>query len=124
MKSLPRIAGVVLVLLLLVVGYGIFRTTSPVTPPPGSALTPALQGQPLVNQAPLFTAQRLAQMPTLAEEQPFAQEALRDGVAVATAPALSPSNRHTDRLRLSFSGPPELLDEGVRRLAETWRHWR
>jgi small-conductance mechanosensitive channel len=103
MKSLPRIAGVVLVLLLLAVGYGIFRTTSPVTPPPGSALTPALQGQPLVDQAPLFTAQRLAQMPTLAEEQPFAQEALRLGdqemdMAFATAvreaaehpPALTP----------------------------------
>jgi small-conductance mechanosensitive channel len=103
MKSLPRITGVVLVLLLLAVGYGIFRTTSPVTPPPGSALTPALQGQPLVDQTPLFTAQRLAQMPTLAEERPFAQEALRLGdqemdMAFATAvreaaehpPALTP----------------------------------
>ena len=50
----------------------------------------------------------------------FAQVALRNGVAVATAPALSPSNRHPDRLRLSFSGPPELLEEGVRRLATTW----
>jgi DNA-binding transcriptional MocR family regulator len=63
------------------------------------------------------------QLPTPTAEA-FAQEALRHGVAVATAPALSPSTRHTDRLRLSFSGPPELLDEGVRRLAETWQHWR
>jgi DNA-binding transcriptional MocR family regulator len=54
----------------------------------------------------------------------FAQEALRHGVAVATAPALSPSKHHTDRLRLSFSGPSELLEEGVRRLAETWGHSR
>jgi DNA-binding transcriptional MocR family regulator len=54
----------------------------------------------------------------------FAQAAVRHGVAVATASALSPSTRHTDRLRLSFSGPPELLEEGVRRLAETWQHYR
>jgi DNA-binding transcriptional MocR family regulator len=57
-------------------------------------------------------------LPTPTAES-FAQEALRQGVAVATAPALSPSTRHADRLRLSFSGPPELLEEGVRRLAET-----
>ena len=63
------------------------------------------------------------QLPTPTAEA-FAQAALRHGVAVATAPALSPSTRHTDRLRLSFSGPPELLEEGVRRLAETWQHSR
>ena len=54
----------------------------------------------------------------------FAQAALRHGVAVATAPALSPSTRHTDRLRLSFSGPPDQLEEGVRRLADAWEHYR
>src|SRR4051812_575302 len=45
------------------------------------------------------------------------QGALRRGVAVATATPLSPSTRHADRLRLSFSGPPADLEEGVRRLA-------
>ncbi|MEY2453199.1 MAG: hypothetical protein QOD92_2773 [Acidimicrobiaceae bacterium] len=54
----------------------------------------------------------------------FAQAALRHGVAVATAPALSPSTRHTNRLRLSFSGPPDQLEEGVRRLADAWEHYR
>jgi DNA-binding transcriptional MocR family regulator len=54
----------------------------------------------------------------------FAQAALRNGVAVATAPALSPSTQHADRVRLSYSGPPDLLEEGVRRLEETWRRWR
>jgi len=52
----------------------------------------------------------------------FAQVALRHGVAVATAEALSAHpERHHDRLRLSFSPPPEALEEGVRRLAAAWR---
>jgi DNA-binding transcriptional MocR family regulator len=50
----------------------------------------------------------------------FAQTALRHGVAVATAPALSPSAAHPDRIRLSFSGPPSELVEGVDRLASAW----
>ena len=50
----------------------------------------------------------------------FAQTALRHRVAVATAPALSPSTAHPDRLRLSFSGPADELVEGVKRLAAAW----
>lgn len=51
----------------------------------------------------------------------FAQTALRHGVAVATAEALSAHpERHADHLRLSFSAPPVVLTEGVRRLAEAW----
>jgi DNA-binding transcriptional MocR family regulator len=51
-----------------------------------------------------------------------AQSGLRHGVAVATASALSTSGAHPDRLRLSFSAPPSVLDEGVRRLAAADRH--
>jgi DNA-binding transcriptional MocR family regulator len=50
----------------------------------------------------------------------FAQHALRYNVAVATPAALSPSSEHRDRLRLSFAGPPDELEEGVRRLARAW----
>ena len=50
----------------------------------------------------------------------FAQTALRHGVAVATAPALSPSAAHPDRIRLSFNGPHAELVEGVNRLARAW----
>jgi DNA-binding transcriptional MocR family regulator len=46
-----------------------------------------------------------------------AQAGLRRGVAVATASALSTSGVHADRLRLAFSAPPPVLEEGVRRLA-------
>jgi DNA-binding transcriptional MocR family regulator len=52
----------------------------------------------------------------------FAQAALRAGVAVATAEALSPgaAAAHPDRLRLSFSGPRQEITLGVERLAEAW----
>jgi DNA-binding transcriptional MocR family regulator len=62
---------------------------------------------------------------------PFAQVALRHGVAVATADALSPGagstptsssgGGHADRIRLSFAAPAAELEEGVRRLARAWR---
>jgi DNA-binding transcriptional MocR family regulator len=53
----------------------------------------------------------------------FAQAALREGVAVATAEALSPgaASAHPDRLRLSFSGPRGEIELGVERLAQAWR---
>jgi len=50
----------------------------------------------------------------------FAQVALRHGVAVATADALSVTGAHADRIRLSFAGPPDDLREGVARLATAW----
>lgn len=52
--------------------------------------------------------------------EPFAQQALRYGVAVATPAALSPSDEHDNWLRLSFAGPPHELEEGVARLAAAW----
>lgn len=51
----------------------------------------------------------------------FAQVALRHGVAVATADALSPTGAHADRIRLSFAGAPDDLREGVKRLATAWQ---
>jgi DNA-binding transcriptional MocR family regulator len=53
--------------------------------------------------------------------EPFAQYALRHGVAVAAPGVLSPSGNHRDRLRLSFAAPPDELEEGVVRLAAAWR---
>jgi DNA-binding transcriptional MocR family regulator len=51
----------------------------------------------------------------------FAQHALRHGVAVAAADAVSPSGAYPDHLRLAFAAPPEELREGVRRLAGAWQ---
>jgi len=83
MKSKRAIAGVLIVLLLVAAGYGIFRTKPPAFQTEGGPLNAAslaastLQGQTLVDQSALTTAQRLGQTPTTLAEQPFAQEALR-----------------------------------------------
>jgi small-conductance mechanosensitive channel len=108
MKTIHTIAAIVLVVLLAACGYGIFRTQPPPTVESSSLADTSevsmnLQGQPLVDQSALLTAQRLAQIPTGAAELPFAKEALRLGdqemdLAFATAvreaaeqpPVLSP----------------------------------
>src|SRR5260221_6111938 len=81
MKTKRKIAATVLLALLGAVAYGLFRTGQPASAPTTStkaAYGAAAQG-PIVDQTPLLTAQRLAQLPTAAEELPFAQEALRLG---------------------------------------------
>ncbi len=55
-----------------------------------------------------------------ADAERFAQTALRHGVAVATATPLSVSDRHSDRIRLSFASPPAVLRLGVERLRSAW----
>jgi DNA-binding transcriptional MocR family regulator len=52
--------------------------------------------------------------------EPLAQACLREGVAVATAAALAPDAGDQHHIRLSFSGPPDELTEGVARLARAW----
>jgi len=52
--------------------------------------------------------------------EPFAQHALRHGVAVATPGALSASGDHDTRVRLSFAAEPAELEEGVARLTRAW----
>src|SRR5882762_11051323 len=81
MKTTQKIAAIVLVALLGAVAYGLFRTGEPVSAPATSAKPESgTAGQaPMVDQTPLLTAQRLVQMPTSAEEKPFAEEALRLG---------------------------------------------
>ncbi len=79
MKPVQKIAAVVLGALLAASVYGLLRTAQPAgTPVAGKSANGAAAAQaPLVDQSPLLTAQRLAKMPTSAEEQPFAREALR-----------------------------------------------
>jgi len=52
--------------------------------------------------------------------EPFAQAALRAGVAVATAASVAPDASDQHHLRLTFSAPKAELTEGVHRLARAW----
>jgi small-conductance mechanosensitive channel len=78
MQNTQKTAAVALALLLGATAYGLYRTGETANAPatPGKKYRAATQA-PLVDQSPLLTAQRLAKMPTSAEELPFAQEALR-----------------------------------------------
>src|SRR6202158_2196444 len=81
MKTTQKIAAIVLLALLGAVAYGLFRTRQQASAPAmNTKVVYGGPGQaPIVDQTPLLTAQRLAQMPTSTEEQPFAEEALRLG---------------------------------------------
>ncbi len=99
MKTMKKIAAIVLVALLGAVAYGLFRTGQPASAPAMNTKTeyggPAQA--PIVDQTPLLTAQRLAQMPTGAEEQPLAEEALRLGdheMDLAFAAAVRDAEEH------------------------------
>ncbi len=81
MKMKQKVAAMVLLVLLGTAVYEFFRTGRPESAPRKTARVAAAgpaQGS-IVDQTPLLTAQRLAQMPTSTEEQPFAEEALRLG---------------------------------------------
>ncbi len=54
----------------------------------------------------------------------FAQVAARAGVGIATGTLFSPRRAYNNHLRLPFGHPPEVLAEGVRRLAAAWREYR
>src|SRR5260370_4820681 len=79
MKTTQKIAATVLVALLGASVYGFFRTGRSVHVPARNTKTAPIgpADGPIVDQTPLLTAQRLAKMPTTAEEKPFAEEALR-----------------------------------------------
>ena len=79
MKTKQKVTAITLLLLLGAAVYGFYRTGRQSSVPAKSAKVASAgpaQG-PIVDQTPLLTAQRLAKMPTSAEEKPFAEEALR-----------------------------------------------
>lgn len=81
MKTLHRIAAVVLLVLLAVAIYGIFHTAPPPVTIPSASNSARraanANNPPSVDQTPLKIAQELAPLANLPEERPFAQEALR-----------------------------------------------
>ncbi|HXN95797.1 MAG TPA: hypothetical protein VN879_14930, partial [Candidatus Acidoferrales bacterium] len=79
MKVKQGVAAITLLVLLGAAAYEFYRTGRPSSvPAPSAKMASSRQSQgPIVDQTPLLTAQRLAQMPTSAEEKPLAEEALR-----------------------------------------------
>lgn len=60
-----------------------------------------------------------ARMPAPIAEQ-FVQRALRHGVAVSPGAAHCAGTEQTDRVRISYAPAPDVLAEGVARLASAW----
>ena len=81
MKSRRKTAAIAILLLLGATIYGMVRTGSQTGSSSLNGKTAKWKHEQsaLVDQTPLLTAQRFAQMPTSAAELPFAQEALRVG---------------------------------------------
>ena len=77
MRPRQKIGAITLVILLGAALYGLIRTERT---PSAQRTTSSVPGAPqasAVDQIPILTALKLAEMPTTAEELPFAQEALR-----------------------------------------------
>ena len=74
-----KVAAIVLLVLLGAAVFEYFRTGRPESAPAKNAKPLSAEGPqgPIVDQTSLLSAQRLAKMPTSAEEKPFAEEALR-----------------------------------------------
>src|SRR3982074_2448860 len=119
MKTTQKIAAILLLVLLGAVAYGLFRTAQPASAPAMNAKT-AYGGAaqpPIVDQTPLLTAQRLAQIPTSAEEQPFAEEALRLGdheMDLAFAAAVRDAEEHPPVLSAEAKEIQARLQQGER----------
>ncbi len=101
MKRTQQIAAIIVVVLLGLTFYGLWRTEQPATTENRSGKNQGkLANAPeaaLVDQGPLKTAQQLAQLATLPEEKAYALEALRLGdyeVDLAFEAALSDALNH------------------------------
>jgi len=99
MKTTKQIATIILVILLGVIAYGLFRTGGPMTTSQVTARVDqshAAHG-PAIDQSSLYAARTLAQIPTSAEELPLAEEALRLGdreMDLAFAAGVSDAREH------------------------------
>jgi hypothetical protein len=99
MKTTKQIATIILVILLGVIAYGLFRTGGSMTTSQINArvdLSHAAHGT-AIDQRSLDAARQLTQMPTSAEELPLAEEALRLGdreMDLAFAAAVSDAQEH------------------------------
>src|SRR6202166_1442382 len=99
MKTTKQIATIILIILLGVIAYGLFRTGRSKTASQMTAKIEQSQAAhgPAIDQSSLDAARKLVQMPTSADELPFPQEALRIGdreMDLAFAAAVSDVRQH------------------------------
>jgi len=71
MNTTKQIATTTLIILLGVIAYGLFRTGSSMTTSQITTGRELSQAPSAIDQTPLYTAQRLAQMSTSADELPL-----------------------------------------------------
>ena len=77
MKPGQKTFAIAVVLLLGATVYALIRTAQPPNAPQNPSNASGATSTSAVDQTPILTAEKLAQMPTTEEELPFAQEALR-----------------------------------------------
>jgi small-conductance mechanosensitive channel len=99
MKTTKQIATIILIILLGVIAYGLFRTGRSKTASQMTARIEQSQAAhgPAIDQSSLDAARKLVQMPTSEDELPFAQEALHIGdreMDLAFAAAVSEVREH------------------------------
>lgn len=77
MKTSQKTIAIALAVLLAAAAYSAYQTGQSKGTQRSTGTAAATQAASLVDQTPLLTAQRLAKLPTTADELPFAQDALR-----------------------------------------------
>jgi small-conductance mechanosensitive channel len=122
MKTTQKIAAIVLVLLLGVTAYGLFRTAeSPKLVPSGEKGKHAAANAPLVDHTPLQTAQQLSQQAATDGEITLAKQALRQGdyeVDLAYDAALSNARQHPPALSAEAKEAKDRLQKAQKLVAD------
>ena len=121
MQKTQRIAAIVILLLAGLTAYEFWETRQPLSPVATGGTNPSAPAdKPLVDQSPLKTAKRLAQLATSQEERAFAQEALRAAdyaVDLAFAGALDEVRRNPPPLSPEAKDSQERLQKAEKLLA-------
>src|ERR1700687_1887310 len=121
MQKTQRIAAIVILLLAGLTAYEFWETRQPLSPVATGGTNPSAPAdKPLVDQSPLKTAKRLAQLATTQEERAFAQEALRAAdyaVDLAFAGALDEVRRNPPPLSPEAKESQERLQKAEKLLA-------
>src|ERR1700736_1633242 len=97
MKTTKHIATIILIILAGAIAYGLFRTGGSTTTSQITERESHAAHGPGIDQSSLYTARKLAQMPTSTDELPLAQEALRLGdreMDLAFAAGVSEAREH------------------------------